>query len=357
MLPISICIIMKNEEKHLERCLSSIQKHLPPDSYELILVDTGSTDNTMHIASRYTNQLYHFQWCNDFSAARNYSLQCATHDWVLVLDCDEFIENLDITCFDQMVQQYPQGIGMLSRQNHYTQAETDCIYTDEVERFFDRRFFHYEDRIHEQVRPITLIKKVKRISLPIIVTHSGYDGTPEELTAKANRNNELLFQMLQQNPNDPYIYFQLGQSFHVLHDTEKTCYYYGKGLEFDVNPQAEYVQLMVIGYGYSLLDLGRYQDALQFQNIYNEFCSTSDFVCLMGLIYLRNGMIPEAISEFQKATCFTQSKTTGTNSYIPYYNLGCIYEVLGDFNNAAGFYQKCGGFPPAQERLKAMKLL
>ena len=114
---------------------------------------------------------------------------------------------------------------------------------------------------------------------------------------------------------------------------------------------------MVIGYGYSLLDLGRYQDALQFQNIYDEFCSTSDFVCLMGLIYLRNGMIQEAISEFQKATCFAHSKTTGTNSYIPYYNLGCIYEVLGDFNSAAGFYQKCGSFSPAQERLKAMKLL
>ena len=187
MLPVSICIIMKNEEKHLEQCLSSIQKHLPQNSYELILVDTGSTDNTMHIASRYTNQLYHFQWCNDFSAARNYSLQCATHDWVLVLDCDEFIENLDITCFDQMIQQYPHGIGMISLQNHYTQAGIDRIYTDEAERFFNRRFFHYEGRIHEQVRPIALNQKVKRISLPITATHSGYAGTPEELTAKAYR--------------------------------------------------------------------------------------------------------------------------------------------------------------------------
>ena len=160
--------------------------------------------------------------------------------------------------------------------------------------------------------------------------------------------------MLKQHPDDPYLYFQLGQSFHILQDEEKACYYYGKGLEFDVDPRAEYVQLMVIGYGYSLLDLGRYDEALQFQNIYDEFSSTSDFVCLMGLIYLRNGIISEAIAEFSKATHFKHSKTTGTNSYIPLYNLGCIYEVLGELDTASDFYRKCNTFAPALQRLKIL---
>ena len=353
MTPISICIIMKNEEKHLALFLSSIQEHMGNYPYELILVDTGSTDHTEEIASCYTDKIYHFQWINDFSAARNYSLQCASYDWVLVLDCDEYITVLDTSCFDRMIQQCPQGIGMLSRQNHFEQAAADSIYTDEVERFFNRKLFHYEAVIHEQVRPISPLT-VKRIQLPLTVTHCGYTGTPDELAAKANRNNELLFHMLKQHPDDPYLYFQLGQSFHILQDEEKACYYYGKGLEFDVDPRAEYVQLMVIGYGYSLLDLGRYDEALQFQNIYDEFSSTSDFVCLMGLIYLRNGMISEAIAEFSKATHFKHSKTTGTNSYIPLYNLGCIYEVLGEMDTASDFYRKCNTFAPALQRLKIL---
>ena len=155
MTPISICIIMKNEEKHLELFLSSIQEHMGNYPYELILVDTGSTDHTKEIASCYTDKIYHFQWINDFSAARNYSLQCASYDWVLVLDCDEYITVLDTSCFDRMIQQCPQGIGMLSRQNHFEQAAADSIYMDEVERFFNRKLFHYEAEIHEQVRPIS----------------------------------------------------------------------------------------------------------------------------------------------------------------------------------------------------------
>ena len=353
MTPISICIIMKNEEKHMDLFLSSIRKHMGNYPYELILVDTGSTDRTEEIASHYADKIYHFRWMNDFSAARNYSLQCASYDWVLILDCDEYITSLDTGCFDRLIRQCPQSIGMLSRQNHYRQNAADSIYTDEVERFFNRRLFHYEAEIHEQVRPLSSLF-VKRIKLPLTVTHYGYTGTFDELAAKANRNNELLFHMLEQHPDDPYLYFQLGQSFHILQNEEKACYYYGKGLEFDVDPRAEYVQLMVVGYGYSLLDLGRYEEALQFQNIYDEFSSTSDFVCLMGLIYLRNGMVPEAMAEFSKATCFKHSRTTGTNSYIPFYNLGCIYEVLGDVDAASDFYRKCGTFAPALQRLNML---
>ena len=171
------------------------------------------------------------------------------------------------------------------------------------------------------------------------------------MAEKVDRNNTLLLKQLEETPDDPYLYFQLGQSFNMLHDDEKACYYYGKGLEYDVDPHAEYVQMMVIGYGYALLHLERYEEALQFQNIYNDFCSSADFVCLMGLIYLRNGLVIQAMKEFLNATTIDTVHVIGANTFIPTFNMGCINEVLGDIDAAISLYKKCGDFKPALDRL------
>lgn len=354
MTPFSICIIAKNEEKHMEAFLSSIKRHFSECNYEIILVDTGSTDNTISIAGKYTDKIFHFDWINDFSAARNFSLSCASYDWILVLDCDEYVEELNPKGFEALIQHYPKAVGMLSRKNHYEQNGTDSIYTDDVERFFNRKLFHYEAIIHEQVKAIDG-SSFERVALPLVVDHCGYNGTLEDLQKKAERNNELLLKMLEETPDDPYLYFQLGQSYNMLRDDEKACYYYGKGLEYDVDPKVEYVQMMVIGYGYALLHLERYDEALLFQNIYEEFATTADFVCLMGLIYLRKGMIVQAMTEFLKATTFETARTEGSNTFIPTFNMGCVNEVLGDTQTAIALYEKCGDFKPAQDRLAELR--
>lgn len=352
--PISICVIMKNEEKHMESFLSAITGLMGDYPYEIVLVDTGSTDSTLAIAEKYTDKIFHFQWIGDFSAARNYSLSCASNDWILVLDCDEYLQSIDPSVLQIMTERYPKAVGMLSRRNHYEMNGTDSVYTDDVERFFNRKYFHYEDIIHEQVRALDGTP-YERISIPVEVEHCGYAGTYEDLVKKAERNNELLLKMLEENPSDPYLYFQIGQSYNMIRDDEKACYYYGKGLEFEVDPKAEYAQMMVIGYGYALLHLERYEEALQFQNIYDEFAFSADFVCLMGLIYLRTGKIVQAMTEFLKATTFETARTEGANSFIPYYNMGCINEVLGDTQNALALYRKCGNFKPALERINELE--
>ncbi len=354
MTPFSICIIAKNEARHMDIFLSSISKHFTGCNYEIVLVDTGSTDDTIKIAGKYTDKIFHFDWINDFSAARNFSLSCASNDWILVLDCDEYVEELNPKGFEALISRYPKSVGMISRKNHYEQNGTDSIYTDDVERFFNRKYFHYEAIIHEQVRAIDG-SSFERVALPLVVDHCGYNGTWEDLKKKAERNNELLLKMLEETPEDPYLYFQIGQSYNMLRDDEKACYYYGKGLEYDVDPKVEYVQMMVIGYGYALLHLERYDEALLFQNIYDEFATTADFVCLMGLIYLRKGMIVQAMSEFLKATTFSTARTEGANTFIPTFNMGCVNEVLGDIETAVALYKKCGNFKPALDRLAALK--
>ncbi len=88
MPTISLCMIVKDEEDTLARCLD------PIDVDEIIIIDTGSTDSTKKIARKYTDKVFDFKWKNDFSAARNFSINKATSDWILVLDADEVIEDM-----------------------------------------------------------------------------------------------------------------------------------------------------------------------------------------------------------------------------------------------------------------------
>ena len=78
MVTITLCMIVKNEEKVLERCLESIRDLMD----EIIIVDTGSTDRTKEIAAKYTDQIFDFEWINDFSAARNFAFSRATCDYI-----------------------------------------------------------------------------------------------------------------------------------------------------------------------------------------------------------------------------------------------------------------------------------
>ena len=88
MIDISLCMIVKNESQVLERCLESIYDLVD----EIIIVDTGSTDNTKEIARKYTDMVYDFKWCDDFAAARNYAFSKATKEYIYSADADEVLD-------------------------------------------------------------------------------------------------------------------------------------------------------------------------------------------------------------------------------------------------------------------------
>ena len=116
----------------------------------------------------------------------------------------------------------------------------------------------------------------------------------------------------------------------MAEEYQSACGYFSRGLSFDLNPGLEYVIDMVETYGYALLNSGRPKEALQFEQIYPEFGNTADFQFLMGLIYMNNACFNAAVSEFEKAARQTSCKTSGVNSYAAYYNIGVIYECLGE---------------------------
>src|SRR5689334_11976737 len=87
MVTISLCMIVKDEEENLDRCLESVKDV----SDEIIIVDTGSTDQTKERALKWTLHVFNFKWIEDFSAARNYSFNQATMDYILWLDADDIL--------------------------------------------------------------------------------------------------------------------------------------------------------------------------------------------------------------------------------------------------------------------------
>lgn len=351
MQPISICVIAKNEEKHMDTFLSRIVQHTKGYPMEIILADTGSTDATKEIASRYPVKIFDFPWINDFSAARNFSVSQASNDWILILDCDEYLEEFDMKSVQHFMLAYPKYMGAICIRSYFTKGRYESVSNDYIDRLFDRRYYHFTAIVHEHLEPLDGSSELNRFVIPISARHSGYDLTEEELKKKAARNNPLLLQMLKENPNDPYLYYQLGQGANFVNDAETACKYYAKALEFNVDPRAIYVRNMVVSYGYALLELKRYDEALLFENIYDDFDSSADFVFLMGLIYLRTGNYLKAMAEFLKATTFETAQVDGANSYLAYYNMGAINEVLGNTRDAVALYQKCGDFSLAQERL------
>lgn len=357
MLPISVCIIAKNEEAHIEECL----KALKPYHYEIVLADTGSTDRTLEIASKYTDNIYHFDWCNDFSAAKNFCIAQASNDWVLNIDCDEYVESIDENELLRFMKQYPQSAGRILIRNRITEKgnSNDGSVSYEkvrVSRFVNRKYFHFVGAVHEQLERIPAEQSdatpKTAYSAPISVVHVGYDGTEEEMREKSLRNIALLEKELANNGADAYLYYQLGQSCMKLKDYEKAYEWFNLGLSMDVEPHLDYVQGMVESYGYCLLEMKRFDEALQLEGIYDIFAVRADFVFLMGLIYMNNGLLNEAVREFEKCTSMEEFCLDGVNSYRANYNIGVIYECSGHLEKARGYYRKCGGYGIAKRRLK-----
>lgn len=361
---LSVCIITKNEEKNIGHCLQCLK----PYGFEIIVVDTGSTDRTKEIALQYTDKVYDFIWCDDFAVAKNFAVSKAENAYVMVIDSDEFLEEIDAEKLYQLINQHPDEVGRIRRRNVFARNGLQQENKEWINRIFSKEKFCYEGRIHEQVTAIDG-SEYKTYQAPVVIKHTGYDLTPEERKKKAKRNFTLLIQELERlereekdagrqeeqemdNEQIPYILYQLGKSCYMAEEYEKACDYFSRGLSFDLNPKLEYVIDMVESYGYTLLNSGQAETALFFENIYEEFGNSADFQFLMGLIYMNNARFEQAVNEFLKATQHKTCRNKGVNSYSAYYNIGVIYECLGKKEEANRYYEKCGDYQPAKKRLE-----
>ena len=156
MPTISLCMIVKNEEAVLDRCLSSIASLMD----EIIIVDTGSTDRTKEIAARYTDQIYDFPWQNDFSAARNFSFSKAHMDYIYAADADEVVDPVNQERFFALKQTLLPEIEIV-QMKYITANEFNTVMNIRNEyrpKLYKRlRSFRWIDPIHETVQTEPLV--------------------------------------------------------------------------------------------------------------------------------------------------------------------------------------------------------
>jgi len=359
MPTLSVCMIVKNEAKHLENALNSI-KDL---AHEIIVVDTGSTDRTKAIAKKFTLNIYDYKWNDDFAAARNESLKYAMSDWILVLDADETISKRDIQHIKSLISKTPAEISgfVLTQRNYVTSQEhlslgqigglnikdsgqsnqgfltnKDDTYEESqyfvgwmptpIVRLFRKEHATFCGIVHEDIMPSL---KGKVIHTPIQIHH--YGKTNEASWKSKWALYEKLAEKKAATENDYYADFELGRqylasqkfdlaekmflksitkndkfwlswfnlgSIHLLHNKLDTALtYLNRAKEYNPNAVAIYKNMGVV---YAKKE--EYQKAIdQFVLALNLNAEQSDVFKNMALCYKEMGDPQRAYLSFKRA--------------------------------------------------------
>ncbi len=211
---VSLSMIVKNEEKYLEGCLESVRTIAD----EILIVDTGSTDRTKEIASRYGARIFDFPWCDDFAAARNESLRHCRGRWIIYLDADERIIHPKPEELVRILRDAQEDIGAfycLIESEHYQMDGSTEMHRGGYPRIFRNLGYpkvKFVGRVHEQIAPSIFENGYKIIFSDITIQHLGYNQSRTVMEEKIRRNYRMLIAHVQEEPLNGYAWYQLGQT-------------------------------------------------------------------------------------------------------------------------------------------------
>lgn len=223
MSTLSACLIVRDEAKVIEACLDSL--HGVAD--EIVVVDTGSLDDTLERVGRYPVILRHFEWCDDFSAARNFALDQATGDWILYIDADERVEIGDKTRFEALLDNR-NALGATVRLH----PKTGFTGYSELRLFRRDRRIRFEgvihERVHESVRRLVDAGEGAVVPSDLTLRHVGYDSSQDH---KHPRNLPLLEAYLARDPSRIYCWWHLGDTYRQLGNQTDACRAWRAGID------------------------------------------------------------------------------------------------------------------------------
>ena len=321
----SACLIVKNEEKNIANCLKSLADFVN----EILIIDTGSNDRTKEIAKNYTNEIYEFQWIDDFSVARNYALQYCNYSHILSIDADEILLNPEklINIFQN---DNPSTGGWLvdiisisekSSNEHNIQKSIRIFRNDPGIKF--------EGLIHEQVINSILKKNLKIEVSPIQILHLGYDLPHLDFKLKMERNLKLLDKAITNKNNDLFLLFHRANTYLSLCDYNRAIKEYGLILKHNITDKSLLKQIYN-NLAISNYSLKNYKQAIIFAEkslelIENQIQAN---IILARINYLQRNFA-DAYNYYRKIEIiqenFSTSQLSYSDSLIPIENLK--YEI------------------------------
>jgi glycosyltransferase involved in cell wall biosynthesis len=220
---LSVAMIVKNEETHLKACLDSIRGLWD----DLVIVDTGSTDRTVEIATQAGARVFHFPWIQDFSAARNRSLEESQGQWILWLDADDVLLPEDLERIKNLVQtaKAKKAYGFLIK-NSQDAGLTGAVF-NQIRLFPNQPEIRFVGRVHEQVMPSLQALGMPVEFMDIRVVHTGYTD-PETVKFKQRRNLELMQDDIERSPGsvNAMKFFAMGNAYLDLGEFDEARHWY-----------------------------------------------------------------------------------------------------------------------------------
>ncbi len=334
---ISLCMIVKDEEQFLEECLNSVKDLVS----EIIIVDTGSTDNTKNIAKKFTDKIFDFKWADDFSAARNFAISKATKDWILFLDADEAIAKEDHKKIKGLIEKAGNEIdvfGFLEKSytnNSFTiswmnTGENDKhakgfagYYLNPIFRLFkNKKGVKFDGKVHETI--IGSVEKAKLKALPTSIPIHHYKELRESKKEKKESYLKLVEEKLKKDPGNTQALFEAGQMCLDAGELEKAAGYFEKTLKSSHN----YDVMVLLGIAYERL--GKKEKAENiFKHAIRHNPDTESAYIQLSTLYIKNNDSKKAI-EILETLIKRKSKNiiVCNNLGVAYLNSSKIQEAV-----------------------------
>lgn len=328
---LAAALIVKNEARCIVRCLESVRHWVD----RVVVVDTGSSDDTVARAMAHGAEVHEVAWRDDFAAARNQALAFADADWTLMIDGDEWIES----GADQLRGWIAGGgerLGVVCIHSSFDAAGDVPEARSWITRLLPRGA-RFEGRVHEQV--------VSALPRERIELHLGHDGYRDaQLEAKRARNRPLLLKELEARPEDPYLLYQLGTDAEGRDAFDEAADWYARAHAL-TGAAANWRHELVVRYLHSLGQAGRGDEAMMVAEVeMPHWPESPDFFFVLGNLVLDRAMadpgnaleqwLPLAISAWERCLAIgerpdLEGSVAGRGSHLAQRNLDAIQSQLG----------------------------
>ena len=339
-------MIVRDEEEMLEDCLRSARDFVE----EIIVVDTGSTDATVSISERYGAKVFAWAWDGSFSNARNYSIEKAEHEWILLLDADERLVREDGQKLLDLIQTEDFD-GAHFKVYNYVGEESSGQYTihNALRLLRNCGIYRFKGDIHEQIACTDgQLMKTRFAVTDIRIRHFGYLDSVVAKKDKRGRNIPILLRELEKEPENPFMLFNLGNEYMAQRDYQRALELYEKA-HARYNRNESYAPHLLFRSAMCCYNLERYGKAVTtLEEGLRVLPRCTDMEFLKGLIYVDWRRDTLAIESFQKAIAMGEPPATlrfsdGCATVRPLFSMALVYERQHDYAKAVECYTKAVG--------------